>query len=341
MNINISQKQMGAFSLDNPLMQVRGLRTFYYTDMGVAKAVDGIDFKIRKRRILGIVGESGCGKSVTALSIMRLIPNPPGRIEGGEILFEGQDLLKLKENEMRLIRGNRISMIFQEPMTSLNPVFKIGEQIAETIRLHQGFSRRDALEKAIEMLDLVKMPSPEKRIHDYPHQMSGGMRQRVMIAIALSCKPNLMIADEPTTALDVTIQGQILYLIRNLVDKIGTAVILITHDQAVIAENAEEVLVMYAGKIVESAEVQDLFSAPCHPYTIGLMKSIPKPNENRFRLDTIKGVVPNLYDLPPGCAFGNRCESFHDRCREMEPPLIEVGENHYCRCWLNYGRGGS
>jgi peptide/nickel transport system ATP-binding protein/oligopeptide transport system ATP-binding protein len=266
---------------------------------------------------------------------MRIVPNPPGRIRGGEIIFKGEDLLKLNKKQMRRVRGNRISMIFQEPMTSLNPVFKVGDQIAEVTRLHQGLSRRDALDKAVEMLNLVKIPVPEKRIHDYPHQMSGGMRQRIMIAMALSCNPSLMIADEPTTALDVTIQAQILFLMRNLIEEIGTSIILITHDLAVVAENAQEVVVMYAGKVVESAGVQELFVETSHPYTQGLMKSIPCADDNRPRLDVIQGVVPNLYELPTGCAFNNRCNYAHEPCFKEDPPLFDVGPGHLCRCWLH------
>lgn len=327
--------------MEGELLKIRELRTYFYTDLGVARAVDGLDLSLSPGRVLGIVGESGCGKSVAALSIMRLVTTPPGRIEGGEILFEGQDLLKFNNRQMRQVRGNRISMIFQEPMTSLNPVFKVGEQIAEVIRLHQGLSRGDALDKAVEMLTLVKVPAPEKRVHDYPHQMSGGMRQRVMIAMALSCNPSLMIADEPTTALDVTIQAQILFLMRNLMEQIGTSIILITHDQAVMAENAQEVLVMYAGKVVESAGIEALFADPCHPYTQGLMNSIPRPDDKRPRLDAIRGVVPNLYDLQAGCAFSNRCDWAHELCFNEAPPLFDVGSGHLCRCWLQKNAGES
>jgi len=320
--------------MDANLLTVSNLKTYYYTDFGVARAVDGVDFSVKNGTVLGIVGESGCGKSVTALSIMRLIPHPPGKIESGQIFLEGKDLLKLKNKDMRRIRGNRISMIFQEPMTSLNPVFRIGDQVSEVMRLHQGVSRREAIKMSIEMLDLVKIPAPHKRINDYPHQMSGGMRQRVMIAMALSCNPDLMIADEPTTALDVTIQAQILNLMQNLKDEIGTSIVLITHDQAVIAENADHVIVMYAGKIMEMAQVSVLFDNPLHPYTLGLMKSIPQPDENRSRLDTIHGVVPSLFDLPQGCLFNSRCERAFDRCLKEEPPLFDVGHHHTCRCWL-------
>ena len=320
--------------MNDLLLEVKNLRTYFYTDLGVAKAVDGVHFAMKKGTVLGIVGESGCGKSVTAMSILRLISNPPGKIETGEIIFQGRDLLALPEKEMRKIRGNQISMIFQEPMTSLNPVFRIGEQISEAIRLHQGLSRKEAYKKSIEMLDLVKIPSPKSRIHEYPHQMSGGMRQRVMIAMALSCNPLLMIADEPTTALDVTIQAQILYLMQNLKEEIGTAIMLITHDQAIIAENAQEVLVMYAGKIMEYAEVEELYENPAHPYTVGLKKSIPDPDEKRGRLDTISGVVPSLYDLPEGCKFNDRCNRKLKKCSSEEPPVFEISTNHLCRCWL-------
>jgi peptide/nickel transport system ATP-binding protein/oligopeptide transport system ATP-binding protein len=320
--------------MDDILLDVKGLRTYFYTNLGVAKAVDGVDFWMRKGTILGIVGESGCGKSVTAMSILRLIPDPPGKIVSGEVIFNGTDLLTLSNKDMRKVRGNRISMIFQEPMTSLNPVLRVGEQISEAIRLHQRLSRKEAFEKAIEMLDMVKIPSPKNRIHEYPHQMSGGMRQRVMIAMALSCNPALMIADEPTTALDVTIQAQILYLMQNLKDEIRTAIMLITHDLSIIAENAQEVLVMYAGKVMEYAEVEDLFDNPSHPYTLGLQKSNPHPDDRRERLDTIPGIVPSLYDAPQGCKFNDRCNRTVLKCKSEEPPLLEVGTNHLCRCWL-------
>jgi oligopeptide/dipeptide ABC transporter ATP-binding protein len=320
--------------VETELLRVKNLRTYFYTDIGVAKALDGIDLTVNRGTTLGIVGESGCGKSVTALSIMRLIPQPPGKIVSGEILFDGKDLLSLSKKEMRRIRGNRISMIFQEPMTSLNPVMRIGEQISEVIVLHQRLSRKDAFKKSIEILNLVKIPSPEKRVHEYPHMISGGMRQRIMIAMALSCHPNLMIADEPTTALDVTIQAQILHLMQNLKDEFGTSIILITHDQAVIAENAQEVIVMYGGKIMEYAEVIDLFDNPRHPYTVGLMKAIPTSNENGKRLNTIRGIVPSLYHLREGCKFNDRCDQVHKRCFAEEPPLFELRPKHLCRCWL-------
>ncbi len=316
------------------LLEVRDLKTYFYTDMGVAKAVDGVTFSVKQGETLGIVGESGCGKSVTAYTIMRLIPEPPGRIETGEIYFEGTDLLGLPEKEMRKIRGNKISMIFQDPMTSLNPVFKIGNQISEAIRLHQGLPKREALNKAIEVLRLVGISSPERRIYDYPHQMSGGMRQRVIIAMALSCKPRLMIADEPTTALDVTIQAQILNIIQELKGEIGTSIILITHDLGVIAETAQSVFVMYAGRIMEYATVDDLFENPHHPYTEGLIKSIPQLDQSQRRLPVIPGIVPSLLHVPDGCKFSDRCEKSSKKCFKEEPPLFEIKRDSQCRCWL-------
>ncbi len=316
-------------------LRIHDLRTFFYTERGIAKAVDGVSFHVGSQETLGIVGESGCGKSVTALSILRLIPQPPGKIESGEIHFEGKNLLQLSKAEMRKIRGNKISIIFQDPMTSLNPVFKIGEQISEAIRLHQGLSSREAFNKAIEMLKLVGIPSPGKRVHDYPHQMSGGMRQRVMIAMALSCRPDLMIADEPTTALDVTIQAQVLDLIQKLKEETGTSIILITHDMGVIAEMAQNVIVMYAGKIVEYARARDLFKYPSHPYTESLLKSIPRPDQpqSKKRLNVIPGIVPSLLNLPSGCKFNNRCKKSFAKCSEEEPRLFD-DSGHLCRCWL-------
>jgi ABC-type dipeptide/oligopeptide/nickel transport system ATPase component len=275
------------------LVEVKNLKTYFYTEDGVVPAVDGVDFQIKKGETLGIVGESGCGKSVTSLSLLRLVPNPPGKIVDGEMLFRGENLLKKSESEMRKIRGNDISMIFQEPMTSLNPVFTIGEQIAEAIELHQGLSKKEAIDKTVEMLNLVGIPSAEKRVNDFPHQMSGGMRQRVMIAMALSCNPSLLIADEPTTALDVTIQAQILELMKDLKERLGTAIMLITHDLGVVAEMAENVLVMYAGKVVEYADVRTIFKGPKHPYTIGLMGSIPRLDQPKEKLYVIEGTVPN------------------------------------------------
>ncbi|HHV93629.1 MAG TPA: ABC transporter ATP-binding protein [Firmicutes bacterium] len=315
------------------LLEVRGLKTYFYTEDGVVPAVDGVDFVLNKGETLGIVGESGCGKSVTSLSIMRLIPDPPGKIVDGEIIFEGSNLLEKTEAEMRNIRGNDISMIFQEPMTSLNPVFTIGDQIMEAIILHQRLTKAAARERAIEMLRRVGIPSPERRIDEYPHQLSGGMRQRVMIAMALSCNPKLLIADEPTTALDVTIQAQILDLMRKLRDEFGTAIMLITHDLGVIAELAERVVVMYAGKIVEQADVKPLFANPLHPYTVGLLGSIPKLTEQQDRLQVIEGVVPHPAFLPKGCRFHPRCKEAREICKVEEPELMEQEPGHLVACW--------
>jgi peptide/nickel transport system ATP-binding protein len=317
-----------------PRLTIQNLRTYFHTDRGVAKAVDGVSFSLGSGETLGIVGESGCGKSVTALSIMRLIPQPPGKIETGKILLEGQNLLDLSPFEMRKIRGNKISMIFQDPMTSLNPVFKVGEQVAEVIQLHQRLPKREAFDKAIDMFRLVGIPSAKQRAHNYPHQMSGGMRQRVMIAMALSCRPKLMIADEPTTALDVTIQAQTLDLIQKLKEETGTSIILITHDMGVIAETVQNVIVMYAGKVMEQADVRRLFRNPCHPYTESLLKSIPRTDRLKKRLLVIPGVVPSLLNLPSGCKFSNRCTKAFDRCFKEEPKLINIGLDHLCRCWL-------
>ncbi|NWF57573.1 MAG: ABC transporter ATP-binding protein [Syntrophaceae bacterium] len=325
---------------NNFLLTIRNLHTYFYTDEGVAKAVDGVDLELKEGGTLGVVGESGCGKSVTALSIMRLIPDPPGKIARGEIFFEGTNLLSLSEAEMRKIRGRSISMIFQEPMTSLNPVFQIGDQISEVLRLHEGMSRKEAWDKSIEMLKLVGIPSPERRVHEYPHQLSGGMRQRAMIAMALACSPKLMIADEPTTALDVTIQAQILELMNRLQRDKGMSVILITHNLGVIAETAQKVAVMYAGRIVEYAEVKPIFGNPMHPYTQGLLKSIPRLDEDhtrKARLEAIPGLVPSLLDLPRGCKFSNRCKYVFDKCGE-EPQLIEAEPGHMVRCWLHGGK---
>ncbi len=322
---------------NNTLLKIRNLNTYFFTDEGVAKAVDGVDLELEEGGTLGVVGESGCGKSVTALSIMRLVPDPPGRIVNGEIFFSGNNLLTLSEAEMRKIRGRSISMIFQEPMTSLNPVFQIGDQISEVLRLHEGLSRKEAWNRSIEMLKLVGIPSPERRVMEYPHQLSGGMRQRAMIAMALACSPKLMIADEPTTALDVTIQAQILELINRLQKEKGMSVILITHNLGVIAETARKVAVMYAGRIVEYTEVRPLFARPKHPYTQGLLQSIPRLDEHhgrKQRLEAIPGLVPSLLDLPPGCKFSNRCKYVFDRCEE-EPQLIEGDRGHFVRCWLH------
>jgi oligopeptide/dipeptide ABC transporter ATP-binding protein len=320
------------------VLEIKNLKTYFFTYEGTAKAVDGVSYRLAKGEPLGIVGESGCGKSVTALSVLRLIPVPPGRVVGGEILFRGKSLLTLPEGEMRRIRGNRISMIFQEPMTSLNPVFTVGNQIQETFKLHQGLSKKESLEKTIEMLRIVNISTPEKCVERYPHELSGGMRQRVMIAMALACKPEILIADEPTTALDVTIQAQILDLMTQLKEELGMAIILITHNLGVIAEMVTRVLVMYAGKIVEEAKTGTLFDHPQHPYTLGLLKSIPRLGDKfrvgKIRLAEIPGVVPSLYDLPPGCKFSTRCPSVMDICRQREPELKEIGEGHFSSCWL-------
>ena len=320
----------------NSLLKVQGLKTFFYTEEGVVRAVDGVDFHLRSGETLGIVGESGCGKSVTALSILRLIPQPPGKIVAGDLIFKDQNLLSLSIDKMRKIRGKDISMIFQEPMTSLNPVFTIGRQISEAIQLHEGLGGNESLERAVEMLHLVGIPSPKKRVRDYPHQLSGGMRQRVMIAMALSCNPKILIADEPTTALDVTIQAQILRLISDLQKKVGMAVILITHNLGIVAQTARRVAVMYMGKIVEEAEVQGLFGEPLHPYTQGLLKSLPnfyKDSVKKDRLAEIPGVVGSLLAPPSGCYFSPRCRYTKEICRKEEPILKEARPGHGVRCW--------
>ncbi len=324
-----------------PLLEIEDLKTYFYTEDGVARAVDGVHLSVTAGEMLGIVGESGCGKSMTALSILRLIPTPPGRIVGGRILFNGRDLLKLSETEMRQIRGNHISMIFQEPMTSLNPVFTVGDQIAETLRFHRGLSKRQSQAAAVELLKKVGIPSPETRVKEYPHQMSGGMRQRVMIAMAVSCNPNLIIADEPTTALDVTIQAQILELLAELKEEIKTAIILITHDLGVVAEYAQKMAVMYAGRIYEQTDVQGLFTRPLHPYTQGLIASIPKVEARQGKLNVIPGLVPNLLHLPPGCRFSDRCPEVRQICRDKEPDLLAYEPGHLVRCWLYASRSGS
>jgi oligopeptide/dipeptide ABC transporter ATP-binding protein len=323
----------------NEVLQVEDLQTHFFTAIGTVRAVDGVSYSLKAGETLGVVGESGCGKSVSALSILRLVANPPGRIVGGAIRFQGKNLLELSETEMERIRGNDISMIFQEPMTSLNPLFTVGGQIAEAVALHQGLSRKEAWNRAVEMLRQVSMPEPEKRAHAYPHQLSGGMRQRVMIAMALSCNPKVLIADEPTTALDVTIQAQILDLMRELQETFGTAIILITHDMGVVAENADRVVVMYAGRKVEEASAAELFDNPGHPYTKGLLGSIPhldevaRSGQRRQRLNEIKGLVPSLFNLPPGCPFAPRCGLATDRCREAPPPLEQHRPGHYIACW--------
>jgi len=315
------------------LLEVRALKTFFQVEGGEFPAVDGISFSIDPGRTLGIVGESGCGKSVTALSIMGLVPQPPGRIAGGEILFDGVDLLKLSPAAMRELRGDRISMIFQEPMTSLNPVLTVGEQIVEGILRHRPMKRDAAKNLAVEMLRRVHIPSPEQRFGDYPHRLSGGMRQRVMVAMALACKPKLLIADEPTTALDVTIQAQILDLMRSLREETGTAIILITHDLGVVAELADDVVVMYAGRIVERASVAALFAEPQHPYTVGLLGSIPRLDIEQERLAAIEGQVPNPLAPVIGCRFHPRCPFAIERCLREEPPLLELGNGHESACW--------
>jgi len=316
------------------LLEVSDLKTYFFTDDGVVKAVDGVSFSIDEGETFGLVGESGCGKSVTALSIIKLIPDPPGKIIGGEVRLEGEDLLKKSEKEMQKIRGNKISMIFQEPMTSLDPVFTIGSELIETIQLHQGVEKEEAEKKAIEMLRVVGIPEPEKRMKEYPHQLSGGMRQRAMIAMALSCNPKLLIADEPTTALDVTIQAQILRLMDKLKEEFSAAVLLITHDLGVIAETCKNVGVMYAGKIVEYGSVEDIFENPLHPYTVGLNRAIPRLDVDTEKLQIIEGNVPDLIDMPSGCKFHPRCPYAMDICREKEPPLKEREKNHFARCYL-------
>jgi len=323
--------------VSEPLLDVRGLKTYFFTEDGVVKAVDGVDLQVYPGEVLGLVGESGCGKSVTSFSILRLV-DEPGRIVAGEVWFEGQNLLALSEAEMSRIRGNRISMIFQQPKSSLNPVFTIGDQIAEVFQVHQGMKKRQAWREAVNLLRLVGLPDPKSKAHAYPHQLSGGQAQRVMIAMALALRPKLLIADEPTTALDVTIQAQIMDLILDLRARFGTAVILISHDLGLIAEAADRVAVMYAGRIVEQAPVQELFAAPKHPYTQGLIASVPVLGRLQARLSTIPGTVPNLIQLPPGCRFAPRCQArvSHDlaQCTQSEPELLQVGPEHWVRCWL-------
>jgi peptide/nickel transport system ATP-binding protein len=323
---------------DERLLDVKNLKTYFFTDEGVVRAVDGVDLYVKQGETLGVVGESGCGKSVTALSIMKLIPQPPGKIVEGEILYNGVNLVNLPANRMRKIRGKEISMVFQEPMTSLNPVFTCGEQIAEALRLHEGLGRRDAMDKTVDMLKLVHIPNAERRVKEYPHQLSGGMRQRIMIAMALSCNPKLLIADEPTTALDVTIQAQILELLNELKAKLKMAVMLITHDMGVIAETAQRVVVMYAAKVAEEAPVAELFKEPLHPYTQGLLRSIPRIDlaaTERRRLETIPGTVPTLRgEIAPGCRFAPRCPFVKSVCTEKDPVLKEVKPGHKVSCWL-------
>jgi oligopeptide/dipeptide ABC transporter ATP-binding protein len=320
-----------------PLLEVKGLKTYFYTEDGVVRAVDGVSFEVYPGEVLGLVGESGCGKSVTSLSIMRLI-SKPGRIDEGRILLDGENLLELPEDEMIKVRGNRISMIFQQPQTALNPVFKVGDQLAEVLDVHQDLGKEAGWKRAVALLKMVGVPDPERRAEAYPHELSGGMAQRVMIAMALACVPELLIADEPTTALDVTIQAQILDLMRDLRREMGTSVILITHDLGVVAEMAERVAVMYAGEIVEQTDVNTLFDQPLHPYTQGLIGSIPILGEIKERLDVIPGSVPNLVNLPPGCRFAPRCQARFKYgctiCAEVKPELQEVKPGHFVRCWL-------
>jgi peptide/nickel transport system ATP-binding protein len=316
-----------------PILEVKDLKTWYRTDDGIAKAVDGVSFSLARNRTLGVIGESGCGKSVTALSVMRLVPMPPGYFAGGDILWKGKSLVKSSEAEMRRIRGNEIAMIFQEPMSSLNPVYTCGDQIMEQILNHRKVSRAEARERAVELLNLVGIPNPSERVDAYPHELSGGMRQRVMIAMALSCNPELLIADEPTTALDVTVQAQILELIGRLQSETGMGVMLITHDFGVVAELCEEVVVMYASRIVETGSVRHLFENPLHPYTRGLLKSIPRLGAGKERLNVIEGSVPPATRLPDGCRFAGRCPVADDYCRKAQPPLIDYEPGHRAACW--------
>jgi oligopeptide/dipeptide ABC transporter ATP-binding protein len=325
----------------SPILQIKNLKTYFKTDQGLARSVDDVSFDLHRGKTLAVVGESGCGKSVTALSIMGLVPEPAGRNAGGQILFAGRDLLALPREELRQIRGDDISMIFQEPMSSMNPAFRVGRQIGAVLQLHRNMNKKDALQESIRLLTQVGIPAPEKRVHDYPHQMSGGMLQRCMIAMALACDPKILIADEPTTALDVTIQAQILDLLRKLQDERGMSILLITHDLGVVAENAHDVVVMYAGKVVERAPVRELFRNPRHPYTLGLFAALPKHDSVRERLHVIQGNVPAATAFPTGCRFNNRCPLATDRCRTEEPALELAGEEHRAACWhLDQTLGG-
>ena len=322
------------------LLQIKELRTHFFTDEGVVRAVDGISYDVQEGETMGLVGESGCGKSVSALSILRLIPSPPGKIVGGEVWFDGEDLLKVDEEEIRHVRGNRIAMIFQEPMTSLNPVLTIGRQITEALELHLKMDRHASDRRAAELLEMVGIPEAHTRLGDYPHQFSGGMRQRVMIAMALSCNPKLLLADEPTTALDVTIQAQILEIMARLSREFGTAVIIITHNLGVVARYANRVNVMYAGKIVEASSARELYAKPRHPYTLGLLRSVPRLDEaRRDKLVPIEGLPPDLANIPQGCSFYPRCSYRIDRCRQEEPSLMLVDEKHYAACWVDVRQG--
>ena len=316
------------------LLEINDLATYFFTHDGVVKAVDGVSYSLEEGEIMGIVGESGCGKSVSALSVMGLVASPPGRIVNGSVLFEGDNLLEMDVSEMRRIRGNRMAMVFQEPMTSLNPVLTIERQLTETLELHQGMGKQEARERAAELLRLVGIPDSERRVKDYPHQFSGGMRQRVMIAMALSCNPRLIIADEPTTALDVTIQAQILDLMSNLAQEFGTALIIITHNLGVVARYARNVIVMYAGKIIESGSAEEIYHNPRHPYTLGLLASVPRLDESvRTKLDPIEGLPPDLVDLPVGCSFAPRCKFAYDRCTQETPYLMTTNDGHESACW--------
>ena len=316
------------------LLQVRDLRTYFYTFEGVVKAVDGVSYELEEGETLGLVGESGCGKSVSALSVMRLIPDPPGKIVDGEILFEDDDILKIDMDDMRQIRGGKISMVFQEPMTSLNPVLTIERQLTETLQLHMGMNKEEARREGVDLLSRVGIPDPDRRIKQYPHQFSGGMRQRVMIAMALSCNPRLIIADEPTTALDVTIQAQILELMKSLTSEFGVALIVITHNLGVVARYADRVNIMYAGKVIERGTAQEIYSNPRHPYTVGLLNSVPRLDlPRRTKLDPIEGQPPDLVNLAPGCSFRDRCRWAVDKCATEIPPLMSIGEGHWSACW--------
>ncbi len=323
-----------------PLLQVKDLRTYFYTEEGVVKAVDGVTYDVAEGETLALVGESGCGKSISALSILRLIPIPPGRIVSGEVIFENEDLLKLSEEDIRHIRGNKISMVFQEPMTSLNPVLTIGKQLTEAIELHLKLDKEASMQRAVQLLEMVGVAEAERRVSDYPHQFSGGMRQRVMIAMALSCNPKLLIADEPTTALDVTIQAQVLEVMARLSREFGTSVIIITHNLGVVARYADRVNVMYAGKIIESSTAANVYADPRHPYTLGLLASVPRLDQlHGDKLIPIEGLPPDLAQLPPGCSFYPRCVYRIDKCKEEYPPLQLVAENHYAACWVDVKQG--
>ena len=321
-----------------PLLEVKNLKTYFHSNRNTVKAVDDVSFEVYQGETLGIVGESGCGKSITCMSLARLVECPPGKYEGGQILLEGEDMLQVSEQRMREIRGNKISYIFQEPMTSLNPVFRIGMQIEEVLMLHQGLSKEEARARAIEALDMVRIPNPERIVDEYPFALSGGMRQRVMIAMALACSPKILVADEPTTALDVTIQAQVLDLMKDLKKKVDTSILFITHDLSVIAEMADRVMVMYAGKVVELADVETIFGNPLHPYTRGLISSRPDMSTSTSRLNVIPGNVPDLSDLPVGCAFQSRCSHVCDQCRQATAELVEVEPGHFVRCFVTGGK---